>query len=415
MSLLRSVVRLSGAAPVRSFSTEAKSGQQLYVWGGFGGWLNLLHSPFLSVRSDRPVLIKSPDQTGFRHIAFGEKHAAFVTGKGDVYTMGKQGQNVLGYVKKDKTFRLTKVEGLPPIKSVTAGVNHTICVAEDGSVWSFGSTSTFFRRVPLGREAASEEAARTPSLVEGLKGVFVTDVVSGSQHALALSKDGQVFGWGNGEYGRLGLGSSKTSFISSPYELQLPDNQKASQISSGSSFSAVLTKDGELYTFGQNNKGQLGLLQTTEGVTVFSCENDPRIVNEVLIDGARVNKDFRFTQVACGLEHVIALNDRNQLFFWGGANTREPTASVEKIQATSLAAGKDFSAFVTVDGNLSTWGVGSSGALGHGEKATLSEPKYVRGFGASPEMAGVSNASQYLGKAVKVFSQHKEYMAVLAE
>jgi alpha-tubulin suppressor-like RCC1 family protein len=40
-------------------------------------------------------------------------------------------------------------------------------------------------------------------------GVRVAAIAAGNQHSIALSEDGKVFAWGHGQFGALGLGTSK--------------------------------------------------------------------------------------------------------------------------------------------------------------------------------------------------------------
>ena len=53
--------------------------------------------------------------------------------------------------------------------------------------------------------------ATQPERVVGLEGVFVADVAAGGWHSMAITSDGEVYMWGRGEYGRLGLGDRSGS------------------------------------------------------------------------------------------------------------------------------------------------------------------------------------------------------------
>ncbi len=52
----------------------------------------------------------------------------------------------------------------------------------------------------------------TPQLVETLKGKFVIDVACGSSHSACITDDGNLYTWGKGRYGRLGHNDHETQY-----------------------------------------------------------------------------------------------------------------------------------------------------------------------------------------------------------
>lgn len=81
-------------------------------------------------------------------------------------------------------------------------------------------------------------------------------VHSGGRHALALTADGRVFSWGEGDDGKLGNGTTTTS--ESPRLIEALDGFRIRDIAAGSSHSAAVTSSGELYTWGLGEYGRLG-------------------------------------------------------------------------------------------------------------------------------------------------------------
>jgi E3 ubiquitin-protein ligase HERC1 len=76
---------------------------------------------------------------------------------------------------------------------VACGLNHTVCVSTDGqSVWAFGDGD--YGKLGLGNSTAKS----TPAKVEGLSGIGVKKVACGTQFTVALTRDGRVFTWGQG-------------------------------------------------------------------------------------------------------------------------------------------------------------------------------------------------------------------------
>ena len=76
---------------------------------------------------------------------------------------------------------------------MACGLNHTVCVSADGqTLWAFGDGD--YGKLGLGNTTTKS----TPTKVEALCGVGVKKVACGSQYTVALTHDGRVFTWGQG-------------------------------------------------------------------------------------------------------------------------------------------------------------------------------------------------------------------------
>lgn len=182
-------------------------------------------------------------------VAAGNGFSILRTEDGAVYTcgMGDYGQTGHGnaaerYVRVPRVVRaLTSKK----VKSVAAGVYHAACCTEDGEVycWGLGQDGQ------IGIGSTSVHNAQ-PQRVTGLKGEIVCQVSCGSGHTAAVTQDGKVFVWGRGSDGQLGQGKSGQERVSEaarrldPVELQALRRQgRVSQLSLGGDFSmAVVTK-----------------------------------------------------------------------------------------------------------------------------------------------------------------------------
>jgi len=79
------------------------------------------------------------------------------------------------------------------------------------------------------------------------------DLQGGTDFTVALTGTGEVWTWGGNDNGELGLGHRRTSLRS--HQVQLP---RVTAISVGESHVLALTAKGELYAWGRNHHGQLG-------------------------------------------------------------------------------------------------------------------------------------------------------------
>ncbi|XP_057785509.1 PH, RCC1 and FYVE domains-containing protein 1-like [Salvia miltiorrhiza] len=151
------------------------------------------------------------------------------------------------------------------------------------------------------------------------------------------------------------------------------------QIACGVQHIALVTRQGEVFTWGEESGGRLG----------HGVEKDfsrPRLVEFL----ALTNIEF----VACGEFHTSALSASGDLYTWGdgthnvgllghGKNgshwiPKRVSGSLESLHVTSVACGTWHSAVVTSTGNLFTFGDGTFGALGHGDHESVAYPKEVQ-------------------------------------
>uniref|UniRef100_A0A8C8A5J7 Regulator of chromosome condensation (RCC1) and BTB (POZ) domain containing protein 2 n=1 Tax=Oryzias sinensis TaxID=183150 RepID=A0A8C8A5J7_9TELE len=142
----------------------------------------------------------------------------------------------------------------------------------------------------------------TPALVStNLLGKRVTEVACGSHHTIALTADGEVFAWGYNNSGQVGSGSTANQptprRVSSCLQSKVVVNVGCGQLCS----MAVLD-NGEIYGWGYNCNGQLGL--GNNGNQQTPC----RIA---ALQGVNV------VQVACGYAHTLALTDEGFVYAWG--------------------------------------------------------------------------------------------------
>ena len=141
-----------------------------------------------------------------------------------------------------------------PAVGVSAGREHTVVLRSDGSAWAFGeSADGRLGRVPVGTVTPSP----TPMVVPGLSGL--TAVAAGSRHTLTLRSDGTVWAFGSNSFGVLGNLVTAPDVGYNPTPTQVPGLTNVTAIAAGGAHSVVRRSDGTVWTFGENNLGQLGL------------------------------------------------------------------------------------------------------------------------------------------------------------
>ena len=141
------------------------------------------------------------------------------------------------------------------VVQVVAGGGHTVCVAEDGSVFAFGSNS----RGQLG--VGDKEERAVPTILRGeLANKSVLQVAAGARHTISVTADGLVYACGNNGAGELGMGYGWMGGCSVPTQhsgqLQL---KNAVYVAAACKHTLCITENGTLFAWGDNEFGQLGV------------------------------------------------------------------------------------------------------------------------------------------------------------
>jgi alpha-tubulin suppressor-like RCC1 family protein len=215
---------------------------------------------FLMVEAGEAPPQAEPAAPAIRAVVPGNYHAFALTESGELYAWGPMG-SVLGLGDDRNYLRPTKVPGLSNIKAIflDSGLldHYTFALTESGEVYAWGGNE----KGQLGLGDAKDR--RRPTKVPGLARVKSIAVGGGLIFALALTESGEVYAWGQNERGQLGLGDREDRLTPT----KVPGLTGIKAIAAGHSHSLALTESGEVYAWGRNDKGQLGLGDTGDRLT----------------------------------------------------------------------------------------------------------------------------------------------------
>ena len=140
-----------------------------------------------------------------RQVACGDYHTLCLLEDGSVYAWGGSLHKKLGARERGKDFRSpAHVIGLQRVKKVACGDFHSVALTVDGKIYSWGGGGSFFNKGQCGH--GNNKDVENPEIIKSLEGKFVTDVVCGGYHTLALTKTNELYSWGAGLYGECGFG-----------------------------------------------------------------------------------------------------------------------------------------------------------------------------------------------------------------
>ncbi|KAJ8962033.1 hypothetical protein NQ314_005815 [Rhamnusium bicolor] len=263
----------------------------VYSWGeGDDGKLG--HGSRTSCET--PKLIEALQGYEIVDVACGGAHSAAITSSGHLYTWGKGRYGRLGHGDSEDQLKPKLIEALLGYKVIDvacgSGDAQTLCITDDDNVWSWGDGDYG----KLGR--GGSDGCKTPMKIESLAGLGVVKVECGSQFSVALTRSGSVYTWGKGDYHRLGHGTG--DHVRRPKKVAALQGKKIINIATGSLHCVACSDEGEVYTWGDNDEGQLG-----DGTT--NAIQRPRLVSHLQ---ANVKK---ITNVACGSAHTLAWSTSN--------------------------------------------------------------------------------------------------------
>ncbi|KAG8374347.1 hypothetical protein BUALT_Bualt11G0122300 [Buddleja alternifolia] len=173
------------------------------------------------------------------------------------------------------------------IKGIACGGRHSAVVTDAGVLLAFG----WGQHGQCG-QGNTDDILR-PTCVSSLAGTRIEAVAAGLWHTICICADGRVHAFGGNQFGQLGVGtnSEQCQIVPRLLDASVLESKKAKIASAGARHSAILTEDGEIFCWGWNKYGQLGL-----GDNI-----DRNIPSQVPIS------DYKPKNVACGWWHTLSL------------------------------------------------------------------------------------------------------------
>jgi alpha-tubulin suppressor-like RCC1 family protein len=214
---------------------------------------------------ERPRPIEAVAREHIVQIAAGEDgHFALLAASGSVFTYGANlyGQLALGDNHSRTAAEAKRVAALPPIASVALGGRHSLFLGrEDGRVFAAGADTHGQLGVSPPPWSSLVAARNRPELVQGLASTPVRQLACGRDFSLALSSDGELWSFGFGQYGQLADGNLR--HMSTPARVQRPPfwrdyGAAVKALECGAGHCAALLENGELWGWGSSVSGQLG-------------------------------------------------------------------------------------------------------------------------------------------------------------
>jgi len=244
----------------------------------------------------------------------------------------------------------------------SCGYYNTMVINSNGTLWVWGANS-------YGQLGFGDQSNRSYPTQLGTLSNW-TQVSSVNAFTAAIKNDGTLWMWGNNSYGQLGQGD--TTNRSTPTQVGFGVYSNWTQVSTAFTFTLALQSNGSLWTWGQNNYGQLGNNTTTATFSSY----------------VQMGSVSTWTQTSAGANHALAIRSNGTLWAWGnnsfgqlGLSDLTNRSSPVQIGALSnwaqVSGGEYHTVALQTNGTLWSWGLNSWGQLGVSDQTSRYSPVQV--------------------------------------
>ena len=267
------------------------------------------------------------------------------------------------------------VPGLPAMRSVGGGADHSCALAANGVAWCWGAND----RGQLGRGL---DPGSYPARAVSGRPRF-TSLAVGQFHSCGVTPGGEVLCWGWNVYGQLGTSLAAERCGPNPWSptpcRNLPVRAEArvrfTAVAAGAKHTCALAADSTAYCWGANRLGQLGTGDTASAK-----------VPKAVAGAHRFRALAAGTDFTCGLapDGVWCWGDNSLGQLGGTERPTSPTPVHARVAetATAIGAGAGHACAILERGAALCWGAGTAGQLGNGVRSDNGMPVPVRGDAA---------------------------------
>ncbi|XP_076250382.1 HECT and RLD domain containing E3 ubiquitin ligase 4 isoform X1 [Rhynchophorus ferrugineus] len=231
----------------------------------------------------------------------------------------------------------------------------------------------------LGLGGIEDEHILVPKALDWYLANTVVACSLGDNHTLFLTKEGKVYSSGNNDYGQLGHDQPRKRPRMSLFKpVTGLDAYNIIHVACGATHSAALSQWGQVFSWGSDFHGQLGHEMGEE------IQPTPKII--------RALASHHIVQLACGHRHTVALTNSGQILAWGANNFGQlglgfisrceasptPITSLMGIPFAFITCGANHTFAISKSGAVFGWGKNLKGQLGLNDASNKIHPTQLR-------------------------------------
>lgn len=314
-----------------------------------------------------------------QQVCAGSTHFAVVTVEKDLYTWAsvQGGMKISGQLGHGDTAsyrqpkRVERLQG-KSIQQVACGEDFTVCVTDEGHVYTFGSD--YYGCIGVNNELGQE--CLFPVHLDFFLDHPVEQVSCGENHVVVLTRSKEVYSWGSGEHGRLGLDSEED--FPSPQKVDIPKSLSIIRVECSPDGTFFLTQSAKVLACGNNDFNKLALNQCVSGLRNHENKAYVDVPYTTSLTLAKQLSFYKIKKIAPGKTHTAAIDERGRLLTFGcnkygqlGVGDYKKRVGINLLsgplggkQVIRVSCGDGFTIAVTDDKHIFAWGNGGNGRLG---------------------------------------------------
>ncbi|KAL3843185.1 hypothetical protein ACJMK2_021135 [Sinanodonta woodiana] len=314
-------------------------------------------------------------------ITGGGGHTLILTEKHQIWLCGSNNKGQLGLGTTSDVAVPTLVAKIQDesVVVVTGGWDFSMAVTATGRLYSWGSNA-------FGQLGSSDRGKLSPlpAFVPISPTFHVTSVAAGMRHAVAITDSGQVFTWGHGKRGQLGIliEGEIPDKLHTPHPVRLPEDVKQIlTVVAGSYHTGVNTGAGVLYIWGCNRFGQ-----TTQNPGSVQCVPTPYQLDKSYFGDQPVAK------LTSGWTHLLAVTKDGSIYSWGRADYGQLGRSHDQscdwvpckldldppVHPHAICCGSEHNLVISESGDLLSWGWNEHGICGTENEINVHVPYRIQ-------------------------------------
>jgi uncharacterized repeat protein (TIGR01451 family) len=278
----------------------------------------------------------------------------------------------------------TTTQSLSPIQigtdtdwlDLSHGGIHTLALKNNGELWAWGSNNSTGE---IGNGTTSPQT--TPIRIGSDRWVSIS---TGQSHSLAVRSDGTLWGWGANFSGS--VGDNTTTQRNAPVQIGSDSNWQEVSAMGNSSF-AVKT-DGTLWGWGENTSYQLGLGNTNNVSTPTQIGTD--VDWKAISQAGTGSNGYALAIKEDGSLWSWGNNEFGQI----GNGTTSPQTTPAQVGSDTdwdiALSGGNHAGAIKTDGSLWLWGRNFSGSLGDGTENQQSSPQFVSDISTVSKLSSIT-------------------------
>ena len=289
----------------------------------------------------------------------GGYHTITLSNDGTLHSFGRNEKGQLGLGHNNDVSLPTPIPNLPKITQISCGATFTVCVDYEGFIWSFGGNH-------YGLGTGNTTYFNVPQKIISIPPVH--SVSCGGYHTLIITSDSSLWSFGYNKYGQLCLGNKESKM-----NAQKTSFSNISKISTGNFISFFQNDKREIFSCGNNQNGACGLGHFNHPqITPSLILNLPSNIVHFVCGFAQslfLDSEGNVFSVGENKKGELGLGyNRNQ-------NVLNKIPNIPPIQTISCVNSSSY--LIDFEGNLWSFGKNGEGQLGHGDTTSINAPKVI--------------------------------------